>query len=509
MVDTRTTGKIIAMLRQAKGLTQQQLAAALNVSHQAVSKWENGVALPDIQTILDLTRLFGITVEQLLNGNVPEARLERENGGGNPSINSFMNGVIDDIGNLFKSEPQIAPMEDDGAMDAKMEGVPQEATDENMDLKNLARMAPFMTKGAVEEMLNAQRPMTCEELLRFAPYVGSACLEKLIRKNAENLDWDQLRQFAPYLKKETVDAFARSIVKGEKIAPPAEDAKKTSDSPSIEDVSRAIGQGVDSVVRKVVKIGESVADGVSRTIDNLTAETLTREERMRRLRKNAFERAMEDGRWEWIAAHLNEVTDESLKKRISERANAQGMQDWVCKNLGGYADAETIESAIADGDWGWLGEHVWKFDDHLQQRVALAAMKAENWQWLSTYAEQIEMKDCVLEIECAARRAGARVLAAQLTRYDMDDAQTEKAALEATDAEDYEYLDLIKKDLKQDVLLKVCIRLAKQGKWEGVKRFEGVLQGQSLEWLMQLAIDAGDFDAVDMLSELMKAEEDK
>ena len=187
MVDTRTIGKMIALLRQAKGLTQQQLAAALNVSHQAVSKWENGVALPDIQTIMDLTRLFGITVEQLMNGNIPDARLERDETGEGANLGSFMNGVIDDIGNLFKSEPQVAPMEDDGAMDAKVEGVPQEA--ENVNLKNLARMAPFMTKGAVEEMLNAQGAMTCEDLLRFAPYIGSACLEKLIRKNAENLDW--------------------------------------------------------------------------------------------------------------------------------------------------------------------------------------------------------------------------------------------------------------------------------------------------------------------------------
>ena len=66
MVDTRAVGRLIATLRQTKGLTQQQLAAALNVSHQAVSKWENGAALPDIQTLLDLTKLFGITVEQLL-----------------------------------------------------------------------------------------------------------------------------------------------------------------------------------------------------------------------------------------------------------------------------------------------------------------------------------------------------------------------------------------------------------------------------------------------------------
>ena len=366
-----------------------------------------------------------------------------------------------------------------------------------------------MSKGAVEEMLSAQGPLTSAELIQFAPYVGCACLEKLIRQSESDLDWDTLRQFAPFLKKETVDAFARAIARGEKIGPMNESAARVPDSPTLEDVSRVIGQGVDTVVRKVVRIGESVADGVSKTIDSLTSDASSREERLKRLRRSAFERAMDDGRWEWIEAHLSEVDDEELKKRISERANALGMQDWVCKNLGGYADAGTIETAIENGDWGWLGEHVWKFDDHLQQRVAMAAMKAENWQWLSTYAEQIDMKDCVVEIANTARRAGARVLAAQLTRYDMDDSQIEKAALDATDAEDYEYLDLVAKELKQEVLLKCCIRLAKQGKWDGVKRFEGALKPQSLEWLMQIAIDAGDFDAVDMLDGMMKADEKK
>lgn len=42
MIDNITVGKTISMLRQNRGLTQQQLAAALSVSHQAVSKWENG-----------------------------------------------------------------------------------------------------------------------------------------------------------------------------------------------------------------------------------------------------------------------------------------------------------------------------------------------------------------------------------------------------------------------------------------------------------------------------------
>ena len=63
MINNIAVGKTIAKLRQNRNMTQQQLAAALNVSHQAVSKWENGAAMPDVQTLLDLTRLFGVTVE--------------------------------------------------------------------------------------------------------------------------------------------------------------------------------------------------------------------------------------------------------------------------------------------------------------------------------------------------------------------------------------------------------------------------------------------------------------
>lgn len=44
MIDNRLVGKKISSLRQANGLTQQQLAVMMNVSHQAVSKWESGIS---------------------------------------------------------------------------------------------------------------------------------------------------------------------------------------------------------------------------------------------------------------------------------------------------------------------------------------------------------------------------------------------------------------------------------------------------------------------------------
>ena len=70
MIDNQIVGRNITMLRRRLKLTQQRLAEIVNVSHQAVSKWERGVTLPDVQTMLDLSRLFGISIEQLLTGPI-------------------------------------------------------------------------------------------------------------------------------------------------------------------------------------------------------------------------------------------------------------------------------------------------------------------------------------------------------------------------------------------------------------------------------------------------------
>ena len=63
-----TLGKRIAMLRRQKGLKQDDLASALDVSPQAVSKWENDQTCPDISLLPRLAQLLGVSVDELLSG---------------------------------------------------------------------------------------------------------------------------------------------------------------------------------------------------------------------------------------------------------------------------------------------------------------------------------------------------------------------------------------------------------------------------------------------------------
>ena len=72
-----TLGQRIGLLRRQKGLKQDEIAEILNVTPQAVSKWENDQTCPDIGLLPQLANLLGITVDELLTGksNMPETRL--------------------------------------------------------------------------------------------------------------------------------------------------------------------------------------------------------------------------------------------------------------------------------------------------------------------------------------------------------------------------------------------------------------------------------------------------
>ena len=75
-MDAGKTGAYLAALRKARGMTQQEAADQMGVSNKTVSKWENGKSYPDIHSLLLLSALFDVSLDQLIKGDLETMKQE-------------------------------------------------------------------------------------------------------------------------------------------------------------------------------------------------------------------------------------------------------------------------------------------------------------------------------------------------------------------------------------------------------------------------------------------------
>lgn len=71
-MDTRDFGAFLSRIRKARGLTQAGLAEQLHVTDKAVSRWERGIGLPDINTLEPLADALGLSLSDLMHCHDPE-----------------------------------------------------------------------------------------------------------------------------------------------------------------------------------------------------------------------------------------------------------------------------------------------------------------------------------------------------------------------------------------------------------------------------------------------------
>ena len=74
-MDSKSCGSFICELRKEKNLTQKEVAEKLNVSDKAISRWETGKGFPDVNSLMGLSELFNVTVNELLAGK----RIDKDN----------------------------------------------------------------------------------------------------------------------------------------------------------------------------------------------------------------------------------------------------------------------------------------------------------------------------------------------------------------------------------------------------------------------------------------------
>ena len=62
------TGNFLKELRNAKNITQEELANHLNVSRKSVSRWETGTNMPDLDILIELSKFYDVNIDEILNG---------------------------------------------------------------------------------------------------------------------------------------------------------------------------------------------------------------------------------------------------------------------------------------------------------------------------------------------------------------------------------------------------------------------------------------------------------
>jgi transcriptional regulator with XRE-family HTH domain len=223
IMDVQKIGAFISDLRKSKNNTQAEIAQLLNVSHQAVSKWERGESLPDIGLLPLMTKLLGVTVDEMLNGErtpvpatVPVAELAAA------AVEQPVEKGVDPINPghpghashrlTFDHVSGLAPFLSKDALESMIE-----QADGDVHWSNVNALAPFIGRTTLEKLAEKLIDGTIEPrmIMEIAPFLGHEALDRLVN-HAEvgSLHWDVISGLGPFLSRKTLSRLVHRIADG-------------------------------------------------------------------------------------------------------------------------------------------------------------------------------------------------------------------------------------------------------------------------------------------------------
>ena len=151
---SETLGMSIALYRKEKGLKQDELAEILGVSPQAVSKWENDQTCPDISLLPKLSKILGVTVDELLSGKQAATAVRLVPEGERKDIRDMMLRIIvEDGGDKIKVNLPVALIE--VALEMGMQ-MPQMAGNNALKNLDLAKIMELVHRGVMGNLVEME-----------------------------------------------------------------------------------------------------------------------------------------------------------------------------------------------------------------------------------------------------------------------------------------------------------------------------------------------------------------
>lgn len=151
-----TVGRRIAQLRKEQGLTQEELARVMDVSSQAVSKWENDISCPDISLLPQLATTLHTTIDYILSGKTDEVRCvpaDKRKDPNDLTLRIKMQSAVGDKIRVNLPVPLLRAFMDAG-MDIAADMSGMESL-KNIDMKQIMLLIENGTVGKLVEMESA------------------------------------------------------------------------------------------------------------------------------------------------------------------------------------------------------------------------------------------------------------------------------------------------------------------------------------------------------------------
>ena len=171
-------------------MTQSEFADKLNLSRQAVSKYERGESFPDISVLVMIAQLFDVTLDELIGYGDPtkgESMILKNVAVGNTDV------VAENVSDVVNLAPILKP--------SVLEKLSSRMEKQGIDISEVVKLAEFLNDESVEKLIESATfdGMNDELLERFIPFLNVDSKETIFEKilNGE-LDWRLIRTLLPY-----------------------------------------------------------------------------------------------------------------------------------------------------------------------------------------------------------------------------------------------------------------------------------------------------------------------
>ena len=185
MFDTRKFGGYMSRLRKKADMTQSELADKLNLTRQAVSRYELGESFPDVSVLVLIADVFGVSVDELINSGEPTR-------GESLILGNIVHGNSDVVAERFSDIVGIAPLLKPSVLDKLASGFSKQG----IDISAIVNLAEYLNDESVLTLLeNATFDSVSLDLLeKFLPLLDHRSKNRIFEKILSGeMDWHFLR----------------------------------------------------------------------------------------------------------------------------------------------------------------------------------------------------------------------------------------------------------------------------------------------------------------------------